>query len=293
MPAWLLLGGLVAGCGSSDPDWPEYVPAMPRPGGPPPAAQRPWHGYFAGTVDIGGSKFGAEAMLTVDGQLRIYILGQHHDWSNPVGAIQVSADVDIHVDHAQGSGIVFGEACADPLSNRFCGDSAEIQIAIDRTNDHPMIGEILVTPDTGPEVWLVDMGYFGGIYPGAWYEYPASTYPAVGQFRETLAEFAAGGDVLVNVDGAGELFFQSASSGCIGVGEVAPHLDGQFSVYDVSLTIQNCMSENAYLNGEFEGLAVRTPQDPWDYGAMWMRMWVSTSPGTPGQAALTFWLSPH
>ena len=90
----------------------------------------------------------------------------------------------------------------------------------------------------------------------------------------------------MSIDLAGKLSFQSAHSGCIGNGTLAPHLDGKFNVYDVALTIENCNATYAYLNGAFEGLATTTPSTAWDYDAL-LRAWVSKRDGAPSPAAVT------
>ena len=64
----------------------------------------------------------------------------------------------------------------------------------------------------------------------------------------------------MSVDGAGRIFFQSAHSACTGNGTLAPHRDGVFNVYDVTLTIDNCGGPYAYLNGEYEGLGYNKPR---------------------------------
>jgi hypothetical protein len=111
---------------------------------------------------------------------------------------------------------------------------------------------------------------------------------AAGLYEERLAEFADDGSVIVSVDSAGRLFFQSARSGCVGNGVLAPHLDAEFNVYDVTLTIASCTSVYEYLNGEFEGLATRTVGGGWDDWGDWLVFWL-TSAGTPTRAAMTMW----
>jgi hypothetical protein len=64
------------------------------------------------------------------------------------------------------------------------------------------------------------------------------------------------------------LFFQSAHSGCIGNGTLAPHLDGEFAIFDVTLTIASCNAPYNYLNGEFEGLATTNASSIWDYDSL-------------------------
>lgn len=285
--------GCDTGAGDRGPAAP--VPTVPPPVSSPPSpvTQKPWHGYFTGTIAIDSQDRAAEAILTVDGRLRIYVIGHAGYWTDPGGTIQVVSQVELDGNEAAGTGFVLAEACAAPEQNRFCGDAAAARISIARSRTNRMSGEIRVTTQDGLETWLVDMRYYGGSYPGAYYDYPAGTFTIAGTYKEELAEFADSGDVILNVDSTGDLFFQSPDNGCTGNGKITPHLDGQFSVYDVTLTIANCIDENAYLNGEFHGLAIHMPPNPWDYGGFWLRMWLSTPPGIPIPAALTLWASPQ
>jgi hypothetical protein len=111
---------------------------------------------------------------------------------------------------------------------------------------------------------------------------------AAGLYELTRAEFADDGSVIVSVDSAGRLFFQSAQSGCVGNGALAPHLDAEFNVYDVTLTIASCTSVYEYLNGEFEGLATRAVAGGWSDWGDALVFWL-TSAGTPTRAAMTVW----
>jgi hypothetical protein len=92
--------------------------------------------------------------------------------------------------------------------------------------------------------------------------------------KELLAEFAVGGDVIMNVDSAGKLFFQSAKSGCVGNGALSAHLDGSADTLDVTLQMENCSGAYAYLNGSYAGLALLTSSSVWDYDAL-LRVWLS------------------
>ena len=74
---------------------------------------------------------------------------------------------------------------------------------------------------------------------------------------------------------AGKLFFQGASSGCTGNGDVSPHPDGRLNLYDVTLTIASCNATHAHLNAACTGLAATTASSYWDYD-MLLRMWLST-----------------
>jgi hypothetical protein len=109
---------------------------------------------------------------------------------------------------------------------------------------------------------------------------------AAGQFKELLAEFASAGDLSMNIDSSGKLFFQSANSGCVGNGALVPHLDGAADTYDVTLMMENCNGAYAYLNGQYDGLALFTASSYWDYHYL-LRMWLSKPTGETPPAALT------
>ncbi|MEN8260756.1 MAG: hypothetical protein ABFS02_09260 [Pseudomonadota bacterium] len=287
----LLLAQALAGCGSGQSQ--DHVP--PVIGTPPPSPSLdPWHGYRAGTVEIGGELLGAEALLTVDGLLRLYVNGPSHDWNDPEGSMQFVSRLEVDGDQASGTGVIFAQACGVPDTNRFCGETASgrISMSIARPGTSA-VGHIEVTSNDGAEVWLLDMGFFGGLPPGAYYDLPADMGYVQGLYKEQLAEFAEQDDMIIDVSLAGELFFQSPRSGCTGNGTITPHLDGAFSVYDVNLTIENCTANNAYLNGGFQGLAVHAPTTPWDYSPGWLRMFLSSTEGMPTEAAVTMWASPE
>ena len=90
----------------------------------------------------------------------------------------------------------------------------------------------------------------------------------------------------MNIDSSGRLFFQSANSGCVGNGALVPHLSGAADTYDVTLMMENCNGAYAYLNGQYDGLALFTPSSYWDYDGL-LRMWLSKPTGETPSAALT------
>ena len=111
----------------------------------------------------------------------------------------------------------------------------------------------------------------------------------------TLADAVAraqDGDTILSVDDAGQLFFQSAGSGCTGNGIASPHLDGNVNVYEVALTIASCDAPYTHLNGEFEGLATTTPGSYWDYDSF-LRVWLSTSDPSAPPEAITMLAAPR
>jgi hypothetical protein len=233
----------------------------------PPASSAPsvGHGYFAGTVSM--AEYG-EALLTVDGAVRIHV----EDTS--VGYyVQFIGHLDGDIDQGIGSGVVTGEACAGVDDFGFCGERVPAKIRLTVSTDNQLSGEVQVTTADGVEAWSLEM-----VWPTDTYLERASLDFVEGQYSE--------GRMIINVNSMGYLFFQNADSGCVGNGVLTPHLDGEFNVYDVTLTIANC--ENASLNAEFEGMATRSVGEPSGWGD-WLLMWLSTPEGAPSPGAMTMW----
>jgi hypothetical protein len=90
----------------------------------------------------------------------------------------------------------------------------------------------------------------------------------------------------MNIDSSEKLFFQSANSGCVGNGALVPHLNNAADTYDVTLMMENCNGAYAYLNGQYDGLALNTASSFWDYDSL-LRMWLSKPAGATPPAALT------
>ncbi len=243
-----------------------------------------------GTVTVGAVDYFGDALFTVDGAVRLYIGGPYSSsgvlqMARPDSSAQFVGNFEVDGDQAFGSGVIIGQGCAVPAPARFCGESAsgEISVAVDSGD---IQGEIRVTTSNGDETWLLELGGWRN-----YYVLPARPERVAGQYQEELAEFASDGDVIMSIDSAGQLFFQSVRSGCTGNGTLAPHLDGAFNVYDVTLMIENCAASYAYLNGDYEGLATETPSDYWNYDFL-LRTWVSKRDGAPSQAAMTLLGSP-
>ena len=60
--------------------------------------------------------------------------------------------------------------------------------------------------------------------------------------------------LVLNVNGAGQIFEQDPASGCVVNGQVSI-VDTHFNAYDVSITYSNCQGDFAILNGaRFDGL---------------------------------------
>lgn len=260
---------------------------------PPPTAEAV-HGRYVGTVTIAGAEYFADALFTADGLARIYFggLGDGSDGvipdSMPDTAAQFVGSLELTGDLAAGSGRIIGEGCAVLTNSRFCDETATGEIQLEDVvagYSAELHGSIHVATSTGSEMWQLDLTPWNNVYP-----FSVGPSAMAGQYREAIAEFAAGGDTIMNVDQAGRLFFQSPSSGCTGNGSFTPHLDGAFNVLDVEVTIANCGATFSYLNGEFEGLATLSTSDYWAYDSV-PRIWISKQDGMMSPAAVTMWWS--
>ena len=254
---------------------------------PPPSTPSGWQGHVAGVMDTGAGIYDVEGLLTADGLLRLGL--SNSDPTDPAGTLQFVGHVEVMGTSAHGSGIVIGEGCSVSPQNPFCAASAEAAIGISG-NGNPESGvfeahgEIDVSTSAGQQRWLAVLGYSGNIVHGATYSKAADLKSVEGEYTAGLADLQRDGDTVVSVDGAGRLFFQSPSSGCVGNGVLAAHLDGSSDVYDVTLTVESC---------EFEGLATHETRDPaHSSSGDRLIMWLSTPAGATPPAALTMWIKP-
>lgn len=292
-------GLLLGGCGGGDGQ--SAVPASTTRSAPAPSPVATpktgdaWQGRYVGTVTIGGVQYFADAMLTADGLIRLYLGGPYADdglipQTVPSSSAQLVGTLQEQTNQISGDGLVFGQQCgaSDPI--RFCAEigHANISIAVSSADSSDVIqGNILVTTSAGAETWSLDMYAFSNYYV----DLPAAQGGLVGNYQEELADFAVSGDTIISIDAEGVLSFQSASSGCTGNGQLRPHLNGAVNVYDVALTITGCNAQYSYLNSTFAGLATTSPSDEWNYDSN-LRMWLSHSdPDVSGASppALTTW----
>jgi hypothetical protein len=250
--------------------------------GPPAAAV---DGWYVGTIKIGGTNYYGEAIVTVDGLMRLYLGGAYSDdgtlqITRPTTSALFVGTLDMSAGAASGSGVVIGLGCgAAPQFNAFCaGDSAAIHFVV---NAGKLRGEIQEAGSDAAAPWTLELGWWPNDYT-----LPATLDGLMGQVKEKVAEFAHD-DTVINIDSSGKLFFQSPQSGCVGNGTLAPHLDGHFGVYDVSLTIANCTAPYSYLNGQLDGLATTSPSSYWDYDDN-LIMWVSSPAGAVKPVGLRF-----
>jgi hypothetical protein len=239
-------------------------------------------GRLEGTAAIAGASYYLTGVLTSDGEMRMFLgpEGREHD----EGSMQLAGSLAASATRTAGTGVVFGQACASPIPSRFCAAAAPVTITLQVLAgvDPRASGEVRVTTSTGEEVWAVSFGYWGG-QSGFWSQSPLPS--ATGIYEETLAEFARASDVVMSIDAAGRLFFQSPATACVGNGLLRPK---QQDAYDVELTMANCDPAHGYLNGEFRGLSVLEGETPWDYGGPeWHKVWLSMPASAAAPAAMT------
>jgi hypothetical protein len=281
-----LLTGLVACSGSTPGSWSSAAPGVPPP--PEPLTTTSRGGYFYGSVDSGsvGCCY-AEAIITEEGDARIYIQAAARNSTETFEPIQFKGSLELHDDgRANGAGLLVGERCRGPDDGQFCGGGVQAEVDLDSLGNKRLHG-VLVVHDAmgqGQAPWIVSMTW------------PTDTYDLSngglaseqGIYREALADFAHDDDVVHSIDAEGRWFFQSAHTGCTGNGLLTPHANGELNVYDVQLSIDACDADYAYLNRTMTGLASRTTGDL-DWWGDWLVFFVS-SPADQGQpVALTMW----
>jgi len=280
-----LLTVMLPACGGGD-DTAESqsLPAGGGSGSPTPVAVT--HGRFVGVVTIDGTEHFADALLTIDGALRLYVGGPHSndgalERTRPATSEQFVGTFAVQESQASGSGIIIGQQCAaGSAPNPYCGHSTPAAIQATFTGNQ-LEGDIRVDSGT-PSTWKLQLGSWDNYYD-------LRADPLSGQLREELAEFARADDTIVNFDQDGSLFFQSANSGCVGRGRSVPHLDGKFDVYDIAFSLESCTGPYSYLNGSYQGFATSTPSDYWDYDSL-LRIWASGSGAA--QTAVTMLAEP-
>src|SRR5690606_36342111 len=178
-------------------------------------------------------------------------------------------------------GVVTGELCAQRDAGPLCGEAVPAEVSISGAYGE-RAGEIRSQTENGDETWLLGLSRWSAYYP-----LRADMSPPTGSFREELAQFAEGDDVVISIDGGWTVFFQAPATGCTGNGRVKPHGDGAFYVFDVELLIENCNAAHDFLNGSFSGLATETQDNYWSYDS-WLVMFLSTPEGEP-PAAVTMY----
>ena len=243
------------------------------------------HGRYVGTVTIGGVDYFGDALLTVDGAIRLHVGGPYSatgalQSTRPETSAQFVGTLQVQGSDATGNGVVIGQGCASAAPIRFCNGAAPAEIRV-FVNANSVEGELQVSTNAGEETWLLNLDAWSN-----YYLLSAERSYLAGSYRELIAEFNVGADLIMSIDSDGRLFFQSAPSDCVANGTLEPHLDGSFNVYDVELTLASCTGLYAYLNGAYEGFATTTPGSVWDYDVR-LRVWLSKADGAPPTAAVT------
>jgi len=279
-----LLAAVLGGCESDHHSVPSERAATPQPTTPPlasPPSGALQHGYFAGTVAIEGNPRYAEALLAANGAIRIYVGGSSGKTFDPDGSVLIIAQLESDGDQTLGTGTAMGQHCA-LFPGPFCAAPAPVELQITDTTQGYLYSDVRVLTASGIEAWAL-----ASSWPTSTYLEPATIQFAAGQYEETLAEFGQQERVTINVDDDGTIFFQSATTGCVGNGELAPHQDGEFNVYDATLTIENCTGAYAYLNSELEGIANRSI----GICSSWLVIWLASPDDQLSPVAVTMWAS--
>jgi hypothetical protein len=287
----LVLAELLSACGGGGGGGQSVVPMTGKANVPPMATQA-WTGHYVGAVTIADVTYFGDAVLTQDGLMRLYVGGPYDNGGElqmirPESSEQFVATVEMGDGQLSGSGTVIGQECALNAANRFCDQptpaeiSASVQLNTDGNGSAILQGEIRVATPSGTETWPLNLQLWdaGDLTL-------ATSAAAAGRYKEVLAEFASAGEVTMSIDSSGRLSFQSASSGCVGNGALVPHHGGAADTYDATLTMENCSGAYAYLNGQYDGLALYTASSYWDYDSL-LRMWLSRPLGQTPPAALT------
>jgi hypothetical protein len=300
LPGVLLIA--LTACGGSD-GGQSAVPALTTPSASTQSASESgdvWLGHYVGSATITGVQYFADAMTTADGLIRLYVAGPiDADYGGsggnlpqtvPATSAQLAGTLQGPTNQISGDGLVFGQQCeaSDPI--QFCADIGHADISVAYSNDTDSLpaiqGNILVTTSAGTETWSLNMSLYGPNYVGMF-----TAKDIAGIYQEELADFALSGDTLITISDEGALSFQSASSGCTGIGQVRPHLDGAQNMFDVTLTISGCNAQYSHFNGTYDGLATTTTSSEWDYDSN-LRMWLSQPDSDVSGAlppALTTW----
>jgi hypothetical protein len=266
-------------------------------------------GYFRGEAAIGDSMHYVNALVTASGAVSMHVAGPFDEgtefWGgglSPVLAdiaesLQFVGKIETIGDHHLGEGVVLGQACAPSDPGRFCDVPAPARIRVKwqpplpgQSGPQAVAGEVRVTTSAGEEIWYLDVseGRICSAYCSPSTD-PVGVYYPTGMYEEELALFAETGEVVVTIDSLGRLFFQSPESGCIGNGTLRPRSDGSYYVFDAKVLIENCGADYAFLNGEYEGLAIQPDLvaiDSWDYYP-WLLMFLSAPEGFAPRAAIT------
>jgi len=298
---------LLTGCDGASPQ--RVPPGLRVPPGvvdpveaPPVTAVRPIdppsapHGYYRGYATIDGTEYGAEGLITYDGEVRLYAGAYVSPGSGSLGP----PDFDPFNPNAHfvgllaldgnsysGAGTVISQLCEALSPGRYCGQSVAAEISVRPVvliSGRPgVIGEVRFLNGSETEIWAFELERWSIHYTAA-----AHYKPPTGDYIERLAPFAQNEELGIAIDADGFLTFASPSTGCAGNGAAVSHADGRYPVFDVELLISGCTGEYASLNGTFRGLATTTQDGAWSYDS-WLVMLLSSAGDSAPPVALALY----
>ncbi|MEJ2516146.1 MAG: hypothetical protein P8102_13140 [Gammaproteobacteria bacterium] len=253
-------------------------------------AGAPFGGLFSGEiVGVEGSGW-ATALLTEDGYFRLHIedsLGDEAPELQFIGRYRPTTD------NPWAWGEFRPQNCSD--ADPFCF-AAEGQFELTSKCRSELKGTLVAYPEGRPFAagWEMLNFTLEARVAGA-YDTPATLAFSEGVYGGSYPYSIGAGpsDIVLTVDTAGAVFFQSPASGCVGNGTLNPHLDGAYNVYDVEITIANCAAASSHLNGAFTGLGTRPFSADTAFPADALLLWLSTPDTVFEQGsdpAMTLWL---
>ena len=278
----LLCALLFSAC---DPDY-VFLSVQSDPSLPPSATEArdpEGHGRFIGLVRIGNIDYFGDALVAEDGRMRLYVGGPYAtsdllQVTRAHSAMQFVGTIDMRNGGTFGSGVILGEGCG-PDTDCSTPISAELNIAPIKTE---LRGEIrLLGPREPDAIWSVEMSKWDNYYTRA-----AAIPSLAGQYEELISELSERTRTLIRIDENGQLSFEDAQTGCSGRGTMTPHSNGAFNVYDVEIHVEACDSHQAFMNGDWEGLAAESASSVGNSDSL-LRIWLSTHAGTGTLAAVT------
>jgi hypothetical protein len=191
-------------------------------------------GHFRGSAAIGDATYYVDALITVDGDVRMHVAGPFDEGtvfsgggfpeaSDFAESVLFVGNLETIGDENLGRGVVLGQACAPANPGRFCDVPAPASISVEGRAPLPdsgglygtIVGEIRVATSAAEESWRLDLSWrSGGNHFFGFDPYRQSAYGGpIGQFLESLAGFAQADDTIVTIDAAGRLFFPKPGIG--------------------------------------------------------------------------------
>jgi hypothetical protein len=241
------------------------------------------HGRFIGLVRIRNTDYFGDALVAEDGRMRLYVGGPYASSdllqvTKAHGAKQFVGMIDMRNGGMFGGGVIFEEGCR---SGPDCSTPivAEVNIAPIKTE---MRGEIRLLGVREPdEIWSVDMAKWDNYYARE-----AAIASMAGQYEELIGELSGRTRTLIRIHESGQLSFEDARTGCTGRGAMTPHSSGAFNVYDVEIHVEACDSLQAFMTGDWEGLAAESASSVSNSDSL-LRIWLSAQNSSATPAAIT------